>query len=261
MNIIRKQENKVHLCIGDPHAHPDFNNNRAVWLGKLILDLKPDVVINLGDMFDMPSMSGYDKGTKSFHGRSFRKDLDAGLDFDEKLWDPVRQAKKRRPRAVFMEGNHEFRLKKMLNIQPELEGTVDFKDFNLNRNYHEVVEYDGNTPGIINIDGINYAHYFVSGVMGRPVGGEHPGYSLLTKQFESCTCGHIHVADWCTRTGPDGKRIHGLVAGVFQDYNSPWAGECNKLWYRGVVIKRNVDGNGNYDPQFVSIDMLRKAYE
>lgn len=260
MNIIRNKNNKIHLVVPDGHAHPDFNNNRAIWLGKLILDLKPDVVINLGDMFDMPSMSGYDKGTKSFHGRSFRKDLDAGLDFDEKIWEPVRNAKKKKPYSVFLEGNHEFRLKKMLNIQPELEGTVDFRDFGLSRNYNEVVEYDGNTPGVINIDGINYAHYFISGVMGRPAGGEHPGYTLLTKQFESCTCGHIHVSDWANRTRPDGTKIHGLVAGVFQDYDSPWAGESNKLWWRGVVIKRNVE-RGNYDPQFVSLDLLRKTYE
>ena len=41
---------KVHLVIPDPHAHPDHNNNRADWLGQLILDLKPDVVVNLGDV-------------------------------------------------------------------------------------------------------------------------------------------------------------------------------------------------------------------
>lgn len=251
---------KTHLVIPDSHAHPDFNNNRADIVGRLILDLKPDVVINLGDMFDMPSMSGYDKGTKSFHGRSFRKDLDAGLEFDERMWAPIRTAKKKKPFSVFLEGNHEFRLKKMLNLQPELEGTVSFKDFGLDRNYNEIVEYEGNTPGIIEIDGINYAHYFVSGVMGRPVGGEHPAFSLLTKQFASSTCGHIHVADWSTRTDPHGRRIHGLVAGVYQDYNSPWAGEVNKLWYRGVVIKNNVI-DGNYDPQFVSLDYLKRYYE
>jgi predicted MPP superfamily phosphohydrolase len=43
---------KTHLIIPDPHAHPDFNNDRAVWLGELIKDLKPDVVVNLGDMWD-----------------------------------------------------------------------------------------------------------------------------------------------------------------------------------------------------------------
>lgn len=250
---------KTHLIIPDPHAHPDYSNDRADWVGKLILDLKPDVLINLGDMYDMPSMSGYDKGKKSFQGRSFRRDLDAGLDFDERMWHPIRNAKRKLPFSVFLEGNHENRLKKMLDLQPELEGTVGFEDFGLNRNYDEIVEYEGNTPGIIQVDGVNYSHFFVSGVMGRPVGGEHPAHALLTKQFASCTCGHIHVTDFATRTDPHGNRINALVAGVFQDYNSAWAGEVNKLWWRGVIIKRNVEA-GNYDPQWVSIEALKKEY-
>lgn len=249
----------THLVIPDSHAHPDHNNDRADWLGKLILDIKPDVVINLGDMWDMASMSGYDKGKKSFHGKSYKKDIDAGLDFDERLWAPLRKAKKKRPRRVFLEGNHEFRLKKLLDLQPELEGTVGFNDLDLGYNYDDIVEYTGNTPGTIKIDGIHYAHYFVSGVMGKPAGGEHPAYSLITKQFTSCTCGHIHTTDYSIRTEVDGKRIHGLVAGVYQDYESSWAGEVNKLWWRGVIIKRNVD-NGAYDPEWISIEALKKTY-
>lgn len=249
----------THLIIPDPHAHPDHDNERAEWVGKLILDLRPDVVVNLGDMFDMPSMSGYDKGKASFHGRAYKKDIDAGLDFDDRMWYYIRKAKKKKPYSIFLEGNHEHRLKKLLDLQPELEGTVGFEDFDLERNYDEVVHYRGQTPGCTEVDGVTYAHYFVSGVMGRPIGGEHPGYSLLTKQFSSLTCGHIHVYDHSVRTTVSGKRIHGLVAGVYQDYDSGWAGEVNRLWSRGVVIKRNVE-DGNYDLQWVSIDSLKAEY-
>lgn len=250
---------KTHLIIPDSHAHPDFNNDRAIWLGKFIADLKPEVVINLGDMWDMSSMASFDKGKKSFWGRSYKKDLDAGLDFDDKLWHFVRKNKKKKPYSVFIEGNHEHRVKKALDMQPELDGTIGFSDFDLSRNYNEVVPYEGGTPGIIEVDGIHYAHYFVSGVMGRPIGGEHPAYSLLTKEFSSCTCGHIHVTDYCVRTSVSGKRVMGLVAGVYQDYDSKWAGEINKLWWRGVVVKHNVE-NGNYSPQWISIEELQKAY-
>lgn len=250
---------KIHLIIPDPHAAPGHNNDRADHIGQLIVDLKPDVVINLGDMWDMSSMAGYDKGRKSFWGRTYKKDIDAGLEFDDRLWAPIRRAKKKRPYAVFTEGNHEFRLKRAIELQPELEGTIGFKQFDLDRNYDEVVEYTGGTPGVTQIDGINYAHYFISGVMGRSISGEHPAYSLLTKEFESCTCGHIHTTDYAIRTTVGGRRIQGLVAGVASDYDASWAGEINKLWWRGVVIKRNVD-NGTYDPQWVSLDALKKEY-
>ena len=66
---------RTHLIIPDPHAHPDFHNERADWLGKLIKYLKPDVVINIGDAADMPSLCSYDKCTRAFGVRSYRKDI------------------------------------------------------------------------------------------------------------------------------------------------------------------------------------------
>jgi len=250
---------KIHLVIPDPHAHPSHHNERATWLSKLISDIKPDVVVNIGDQWDFPALSGYDKGKRNFAGRSYKKDLDAGLDFSERLWGPLRKKKKKMPDRYFLIGNHEHRIDRALDLSPELEDTISYNDLDLDRHYNEVVHYEGQTPGIISIDGIHYAHFFVSGVMGRPVGGEHPAYSLLTKEFTSCTCGHIHVADWATRTIVNGRKIMGCVAGVYQDYDSDWAGEINKLWWRGVVIKRNVE-NGTYDPEFVSLERIRKEY-
>lgn len=250
---------KTHLILPDPHAHYKFSNERADWIGRLIVDLKPDVLVNLGDMWDMPSMASYDKGRKSFQGKTFKADIDAGLEFDDRLWAPIRAAKKKRPMSVFIEGNHEYRLKRAIDLQPELDGVISFNDFDLRRNYDEVVEYQGGTPGIIEVDGITYCHYAVSGVMGRPIGGEHPAYSLLSKQFKSVTQGHIHVFNHCTRTTIDGRRIHGLVAGVYQDYDSDWAGEINKLWSRGIVIKRGVE-NGDYDLEWISLKRLKEAY-
>ena len=249
----------THLIIPDPHAHYKHNNDRAEWLGKLIVDVKPDVVVNLGDNWDMPSLSGYEKGSKSFHGRTYAQDIAAGCDFNERMWGEVRKAKRKLPRRVFLIGNHEQRITRATNLQPELSGTVDYKDLQLDRNYDEVVHYVGNTPGVIEIDGVHYAHYFISGVMGRAIGGEHPAYSLLSKEYVSCTQGHTHVYDHCIRTRADGKKIIGFVAGVFQDYSADWAGECNKLWWRGVFIKRSVEA-GTYNLQAIDLKELKSAY-
>lgn len=250
---------KKHLVIPDSHAHAEHNNDRADWLAQLIIDTNPDVVIHLGDSADLPSLSGYDKGKRGFVGRTYRADIDAHLDFQSRMWEPVWKRKKRLPRRVFIIGNHEQRIDRALDLSPELVGTIGYGDLRLADWYDTVVPYVGQTPGIINVDGIHYAHYFVSGVMGRPVGGEHPAYSLLTKHFTSLTCGHIHVMDHSIRTTVDGRRIHGLVAGCYQDYDSDWAGEVNRLWWRGVVLKSNVE-DGNYDPSFISMAALKKEY-
>lgn len=249
----------IHLVIPDQHAHPDHHNKRADWLGEFIADIKPDVVINIGDAADLSSLSGYDKGKRSFHGRTYKKDIDSHLDFQERLWNRVRRRKKSMPRAVVLEGNHEHRIERALDMSPELVGTVSFEDLDFRRHYDDIVRYNGGTPGTIKIDGIRYAHYFISGVMGRSIGGEHPAYSILTKQFSSGTCGHSHLFDLCIRTDGDGRKVMASHCGVFQDYDADWAGECNKLWTRGVLVKRNVH-DGCYDPEWVSIDQLRKAY-
>lgn len=250
---------KTHLILPDPHAHPDFNNDRADWVGKLIKELRPDVVVNIGDAADMPSLSSYDKGTRAFQGRNYRKDIDAHLDFQDRMWHPIKRSKKKKPYSIIFEGNHEHRIKRALNLSPELDGAISFDDLDFKRYYNEVIEYTGRTPGIYVVDGVHYAHFFVSGVLGRAISGEHPAYSLLTKEFVSCTQGHVHTADYSIRTTVGGRKINGLVCGVYQDYWADWAGEVNRLWWRGVVIKRNVE-DGSYDPQFISMEALKKEY-
>lgn len=248
-----------HLIISDQHAHPDHNNDRADWLAKLIIDLRPTVVINIGDAADMPSLASYDKGKRSYYGNSYRRDINAHLDFQERMWGPVKKQKKRLPLRVILEGNHEERVERALDMSPELVGTIDFKDFQFEDYYDQIVRYDGRTPGIFTLDGICYAHYFVSGVLARPIGGEHPAYTLVTKEYTSCTQGHSHLLDYCVRTRATNKKIAGLVCGVYQDYESDWAGRVNDLWWRGVVFKKNVE-EGNYDPSFISLESLKKEY-
>jgi hypothetical protein len=253
---------KTHLLVPDPHAHPDHNNDRADWLGQLIKDLKPDVVVNIGDAADMPSMSSYDKGKASFAARNYEKDMIAHLDFQDRMWTPIKEAKKKKPFRVVLEGNHEHRVKRALELSPEIAGDrygISFKDFDFHRYYNEVVEYDGGTPGVIEIDGISYAHFFVSGLMGRPIGGVHHAASLIAKNLTSSVCGHSHTADFAIRTQPNGHKLMGLVCGVYQDYRSGWAGHVNDLWWKGVVVLHDVE-DGVFDPEFINLNRLKRAY-
>lgn len=245
---------KKHLVIPDSHAHPDFNNRRYELLGHLITDVKPDVVVDIGDWYDMPSLCSYDKGTKGFEGRRYRRDIEAGNDAQDRLLSIVRRQKRKLPHFVRTLGNHENRISKAVDRDPVLEGTIGLGDL-LSREYkwEEVPFLD-----IINLDGVNYSHYFTTGVMGRPVSGEHPGYTLLTKKFESCTMGHVHTYDHCVRS-VGRQKIHGLVCGVFQDYDADYAGPANDIWNRGVVIKHDVM-DGDYDLEWISLARLERTY-
>ncbi len=254
---------KTHLIIPDPHSHPDHHNKRFSWLGELIKDVKPDVVVNMGDHFDLASLSSYDKGKASFHSRSYERDIEAGLEAHELMWGPIKKTKKKMPYRVILEGNHEHRIKKALEKDPELGGAkfgISFKHLGFEDYYDDIVEYTGNTPGLTSIDGVTYAHYMVSGLLGKPISGEHHAHSLLAKFHSSCTVAHSHTLDYCVRHTVLPRRIMGCVAGVYQDYETGWAGAVNNLWTSGVVLKTNVE-DGVYDFRFISIESLRKEYD
>ncbi len=248
-----------HLVIPDAHAHYQHNNRRADWIGQLIADERPDVVVNLGDTWDMPSLSGYDKGKRSFQGRTYTADINAGLEFEDRLWRPLRRAKRKTPARYFFIGNHEERIDRAIEQQPELEGIISYNDLDLNRRYDEVIGYDGSTPGTKTIDGVLYSHYLVSGVLARPIGGDKIATSLANKKYTSCTVGHSHLFDYAVRTRANGKKFMCLSAGCCFDNRHAFAGQANDLYWQGVIIKNNVE-DGCYDLRMVSLAALKKAY-
>lgn len=246
---------KTHLIIPDSHAHPDFKNQRYEWLGHLINDIKPDVVVDIGDWFDMPSLCSYDKGTKGFEGRRYKRDIDAGLDAQDRMMSIVRKQKKKLPRFIRTLGNHEDRISRAISRDPVLEGTIGLAD--LQSKEYGFEEYPFLTPVVV--DGVTYQHYFVAGVSGRPMGGERHGATLIAKNLSSSTCGHSHLFDHTVRTSVGGKRLHGLVVGVYQDYHADFAGPANQIWDAGVCIKRGVEG-GDYDLERISLKRLKAEY-
>ncbi len=215
--------------------------------------------MNLGDTADLPSLSGYDKGTRAAVGRTYKQDIQAHEDFQDKLWSTVKKSKRKLPRRITLIGNHEQRIDRALDQSPNLQGHLGYSDLSLETWYDTIVPYEGGTPSSIVLDGIVYAHYLVGGISGRPISGEHIGYSLLNKQYSSCVVGHNHLLDLCVRTRSDGQKILGLSAGCYFDYNSDWAGEMNKLYWRGICVLNNVN-SGTYDLQAISLESIKKKY-
>jgi hypothetical protein len=59
----------------------------------------------------------------------------------------------------------------------------------------------------------------------------------------------------------EGTKISGLVVGCYLDIDQweDYAGEANKMWWKGIVILNDVE-NGEYEPEFINIKQLRKLY-
>lgn len=258
------------LVIPDPHAHPDYDNDRFTALGRYILDTKPDVIVCIGDFADMPSLSSYDKGTKGYEGRRYKKDIAAVHDALEKLHAPVIKYNKRRqqnkekqykPRWVMCLGNHEHRINRATNAQPELDGTIGIEDLRFEEYGWEIVNFMDN----IVIEDIIFSHYFASGVANRPVSGENIGKTLIAKNLMSSVQGHSHIFDHSERSRADGVKVFGMSVGTFShpEAREGWNSGSHHMWWHGIVLLKETDGRGYYDSieTITTRKLMRDYYE
>ena len=128
------------LVLPDAQVKPGVPTEHLEWAGRYAAEKKPEVIVCIGDWWDMPSLSSYDKGRRSFEGRRFKEDIKAGREAMELFIGPIREEqkflsdnhKKRwNPRLIFTLGNHEERIERATQIQPEFDGLISYDDLGL----------------------------------------------------------------------------------------------------------------------------------
>ncbi len=256
---------RSHIIIPDQHVVPGENMRRFVALGNYIAEHQPEVIVNLGDAVDMASLSSYDVGKKEFVFQNVQDDIESLHLMEEILFAPMhtlnrRLAKDKKaqysPLCIKLNGNHEYRLAKLLEYEPRWASkTIHMGSFDSRQDINEmVIPY----MDFIRVDGIHYSHCWSSGVMGRPVSGAK---LLLQKKGASCIMGHSHTLDYSTLTQPDGTRIHGLVAGCFLDpeYQGFGGPQVDRLYHNCVIHLHEVE-NGDFDLEIISTKRLLKDY-
>jgi hypothetical protein len=222
----------------------------------------------MGDWEDMESLSSYDKGKGNYAGRSYKRDLAAAWEaremfnaptdtFNKKAAEGHRQRYK--PTKYALGGNHfEGRIARAVNDEPMLKGTIGVKD-----GRHSDFGWDY-VPFLepVGIEGFAFQHYFTTGIMGRPIGGESPGLTLIKKQFVSSVQGHNHLFDIAHRTKPDGSRLWGISAGCFldKDQHESYAGPSNHMWWRGLILLKGCKDGDFEEMQTISIEELERQY-
>jgi len=252
---------KKHLIIPDVQLKPGNSTDFLTAIGNYIVDKKPDVVVCIGDFADMPSLSSYDVGKKSFEGRRYKADIEATQEGMAALLAPLETYNKRRaatkhgkyvPRLVLTMGNHEHRIDRVVEGDPKLDGTISTKDLKYEDFGWEVVPF---LQPIV-IDGIAYCHYFTSGVLGRPVASAR---HLVQKKHMSCTMGHVQNWEMHREVAADSRPVLGLFAGSCYEHNEDYLGPQGNTYDRGIWVKHEV-ANGHYHPMFVSLDYIKRNY-
>lgn len=259
-----KSKDVKHLVIPDTQCKPDINMDYLKWVGEYIVDQQPDVIIHLGDHADMPSLSSYDKGKKSAEGKRVYKDIAASIEGMNLLLKPLHELQQSQldlygevhytPRMVMTLGNHEHRIMRHVDANPELDGFLNYDSLRYEEMGWEV--HDFLKPVIV--DGVTYCHFMANPMSGKPYSGV--ALNVLKNVGESFTTGHKQTLDVATRFLPaSGRQQWGLVCGACYTHDEDYKGyQGNKHW-RGVIVKHNVK-DGSYNPMFVDLDYLKRRY-
>jgi hypothetical protein len=249
------------LVLPDVQAKPgnDFSFLRRI--GAYMVEKKPDVVVCIGDFADMPSLSSYDKGKKSFEGRRYKRDIEAAQFAMQAFLGPLNEYNDMRrrnkkgeykPRMVLTLGNHEHRISRACEDDPKLDGVLSVKDLAYEEYGWEVIPF----LEVIVIEGIAFSHYFTTGVMGRPAGSAQ---AQLRKAGMSCIAGHQQGKQIAYATRADGKTITSIIAGSAYEHDEEYLGNQGNRHWRGFLMLHEVE-DGGFDEMWVSLGYVNQRY-
>jgi hypothetical protein len=249
------------LVLPDVQAKPGNDFSYLMRIGQYMVEKKPEVVVCIGDFGDMPSLSSYDRGKKSFEGRRYKRDVEATQEAMAAFLSPLEEynarAKKNRqkpyrPRRVLTLGNHEHRIERATNEDPKLDGVLSLDDLGYELFGWEVHPF----LDVVVIEGVAFSHYFVTGVAGRPAS---TAAAQLRKTNMSCIAGHQQGKQIAYATRADGSTITSIIAGSCYEHEEDYLGpQGNKHW-RGFLMLHEVK-NGAFDEMWVSLDYVNQRH-
>lgn len=262
MKEIKRQ--RMHLIIPDTQVKPGVNTDHLEHIGRYILDHKPEVIIHIGDHFDMPSLSSYDKGKRSFEGRRYKEDIKAGIAGMERLLAPIKAFNKAantnhrqryKPEMHFCIGNHEERIERATQDSPELEGILSYEDLKLKSfgwTVHPFLK-------IATVDGINYVHYVQSPNSPRALGSAK---AIANAMHNSTITGHQQTLDYIYIPSriENEPPIQCIIAGAAYTHKEDYRGAQGQEHFRGIVRLSGVSG-GSFSTMFIPLSYLKERYE
>lgn len=248
-----------HFIIPDTQTKPGVPLDHLDWVGQYIALKRPDVVVHLGDHWDMASLNSHDTGVP-MEGKRYADDLFVGNEAFKRLCLPMEAEVARRasnhkkrwnPRKIFLRGNHEARADRVASENPKLYGTIgshqcDTRDWEVHKFQEQVL-----------IDGIYYSHFFSNTGTGKPIGGEVS--NRLTKINSSFIQGHEQGRKGGEKDTATGRTIRGIVAGSCYLHREEYRGPHQRHW-RGILILSEVE-DGEFDCSEVSLKYLCRRFE
>jgi hypothetical protein len=242
----RKRLGRMHIVIPDCQIRPGVPLDHLDWVSNYIAEKQPDAVICIGDFADMEALSKYDVGTLRGENKRLKRDLAVAREGMQRL---TQFRSVYEPAMHLTMGNHEERLDRFANEHPyldEIVGTHMLRYEEFGWTVHPFLK-------VVSVDGVDYAHYFVTGESGRPVTSAR---ALLGRRHRSAVMGHNQKTDIAFQPV---THQWGLFVGICNLHDEPYLGPQGNLVRRQIVVLHEVE-EGRFDPMFVSLRYLEKAY-
>lgn len=231
---------------------PGVPTNHLPAAGRYIADTQPDVLVCLGDWWDMPSCSRHDEpGSVEAEGKRYKNDIAAGCDAMEQFLEPIAKVRGYHPKMIFTLGNHEDRIVRAWRANPRqfTGGLADLK----------LVDYGWTVYPFLQpviVGGIAFCHYFPRGVMGRPV--QSPSILLKTLHM-SAFAGHQQGREVAYSRRADGGALTAIISGSFYQHDEPYMSPLANRHYRGMCFLHEVK-DGQYDEMWLSVSYLLRRW-
>jgi len=248
------------LVIPDRHNDPRHPHRLEVteWIARFGSDIRPTVVIDLGDSITMDSCSRYDRNDtlKGRHKPGIKADLDNHLEMLQAF--ERGRALDWKPKLIRTRGNHEQRLFDFENQHPENEGT------HTHRYAQDLLQFgwmERPFGEIVYVNGCGFTHAPFNG-MGKPMGGKTATHRAGALLCESLVHGHTHSFEVhnAAKIGPT-DRVTVIQAGCAlpEGEVEHYATHNPTGWSYGVLDMTVLNG-AILDLAFVSIRTLKQRY-
>ena len=214
--------------LGDCHDDPHISKERFTWLGRFIVDMAPDRIVQIGDIADMESLS-FHASNDTEAGRykpRFVADMDSLREAMDLLTAPIEQANIKARRDITL-GNHEHRIWRFEDSAPETSGLLQtqFASVLGNRGwtYHKYGKF-------LEIAGVDFVHIPLS-KMTKPLSKP----AIARQATRDCVFGHTHAESVVTIEKNNNQKIKlidvgsampdGFIGGYARDTaTAPWWG-------------------------------------
>lgn len=253
-------EDRHVIVIPDIQAKPGEPLVHCHWISHYVAEKKPDAVVQIGDLYDFPSLSSYDRGTLRAEGKRLELDLIAGDLAAELLVGQLKCADVGGPELYFTEGNHENRLARYLDEHPELEGQLRWR---VQAHLEELgfTFYSFLDP--LEYSGILFSHFFCRGPSGQVTqtkNGAPNAREQSKREGQSTVAGHRQGLD-VAFLQYQSRRTFGVIAGSCYLHEEKYLGPQGAHHWNGIVRLVGVTPMGEAEVCPVSLDFLCRRYQ